>query len=82
MGSGIHSAFDLQEQASVTPDGEKKKTKPMAERPVRQAGDRVSLRLSGKLVAIPWDDQKVLNIDPNSLAIAPPERSDRVQQEG
>ena len=65
----------------MTGNGEEQEAEPMPERSFRQSGDRVSLQLSGELVAIPWDNQKVLNINPNRLAIAPPKRSDRVQQE-
>lgn len=66
----------------MTPDGECQKTKPMPEGPFRQTGDEISFWLSRKLVTIPRDDQEVLNIDADRLAVTPPKRSDRVQQEG
>jgi hypothetical protein len=69
-------------RTGVTPGGEQQKAEPMAERPLRQACDEVSLWLSRELVAIPRDDQEVLNVNSNRLAVAPPKRSDRVQQEG
>ena len=81
MRSGIHSASNLEEQTGVAAGGEEQEAKPMSERPFRQPVDRISLRLSGELVAIPRDNQKILNVNPNCLAIAPPKWSDRVQQE-
>ena len=82
MRSGIDGPPNLQEEEGVAADGTRQKTKPMSKRPPRQAGDRIPLRLSRKLVAIPRDNQEVLDIDANSLAVAPPKRSDRVQQKG
>ena len=66
----------------MTSDGEYQKTKPMTERPSRQAHDRISLRLARELIAVPRDNQEVLNVNANRLAVAPPERSDRIQHEG
>lgn len=80
--SGIHGDPNLQEQKEVTPDGEYQKTKPMSERSFRQRGDGISLRLTRKLVTVPRDNQEVLDVDADRLAVAPPEWSDRVQQEG
>jgi len=66
----------------MTPNGEYQETEPMSKRPPRQASDGISLQLSRKLVTIPRDDQKVLNVNADRLAVAPPKRRDRVQQEG
>ena len=47
----------------------------------RERLDGVPIWLSCELVSIPWDNEEVLHVLANDLAIVAPERSDGVQQQ-
>lgn len=50
----------------------------MPERPFGKPRDRISFSFPRELVSIQRDDEKVLDIFTDSLAVRSPERSDRV----
>lgn len=53
----------------------------MSEGTSRNVLDGIALCFSSELVAVKGDDEEILDVDAESLAVSSPERSDIVQQE-
>ena len=72
--SGGDGGTDLQGGNGERNKGKEKKAKPMSERTLWQGRDGVPFLLACELVAVPWNDEEVLNIFTDDFAIISPER--------
>ncbi len=70
----------MEERDRDAEEGEEEEADPVAERTSRKALDWISFGLAGEFVTVPGDDEEVLHVFADDLAVVAPKRRDGVEQ--